>query len=102
MMLEVVVGGYGDDDIEGIDNWSKSGSDMPSALVMIINYYSYNDARLKLLESCMATSCVSKQNWRKVNNSEPNDLAVARVNPLKNSENQKKVKYSGQQCIRIE
>ena len=83
MMLEVVVGGYGDNDIEGIDNWSKSGSDMPSALVMIINYYSYNDARLKLLESCMATSCVSKQNWRKVNNSEPNDLAVARVNPLK-------------------
>ena len=36
MMLEVVVGGYGDNDIEGIDNWSKSGSNMPSALVMII------------------------------------------------------------------
>ena len=28
-------GGYGDNDIEDIDNWSKSGSDMPSALVMI-------------------------------------------------------------------
>ena len=85
--VTLAIGDICGDDVR--DNWSKSGSDMPSALVMIINYYSYNDARLKLLESCMATSCVSKQNWRKVNNSEPNDQAVARVNPLKISENQK-------------